>query len=51
MPGPIASESLQDYSVSYDNATSSLIAGMKISIPNEARELLNPYLHYGRDLI
>lgn len=45
--GPITSESLGRYSYSADGSISASLSGMKVNVPPEARELLQPYIHYG----
>jgi hypothetical protein len=49
-PGPVTSERLQDYAVSYDAASAAMLSG-KVALPQEVMAKLEPYRHFGRDLI
>jgi hypothetical protein len=45
--GPITSERLGDYSYSVSEAIARDLASMKVSLPAEAKEKLEPFRHYG----
>jgi hypothetical protein len=45
--GPITSERLGDYSYSVEGSIARDLASMKVSLPSEAAQKLDAYLHYG----
>ena len=44
--GPLLSERLQDYSYTVDRQALSS-GGLSVSLPDDARQMLEPYMHYG----
>lgn len=45
--GPIKSERLEDYSVTYESTNKWMIGGMVYGLPSEARQYLDPYVRRG----
>jgi hypothetical protein len=45
--GAISRERIGNYSVEY-NATAPATDGFHVTVPPAARDLLSPYIHYGR---